>query len=445
MPFVGKRNTGFDPFGGWYFQKTVFPKHRRQCLPEVLSSDNCLKFRKQYPKFQGLYLFLPKKWTVPTHIIERKKDIREVKTLMNIFPVTAILGARQVGKTTLSKSFAPDHVFDLENPRDMAVLENPQLALEKLEGLIMIDEVQRKPELFPLLRYLVDNRPRQRYLILGSASSNLKKQSGESLAGRIGYHYLTGLHLPETGRENMDKLWIRGGFPRAYLAADDRESMLWRTNFISTFLEKDLVAPGSSISPAVMYRFWLMLSHVHGQTLNYSELGRSFGISDKTVKHYLSILEDTFMVRLLAPWHANLGKRLVKSPKIYLRDSGIFHALQNIQTMNELRTNPKAGASWEGFALEELVSLLSKRDNEVFFYASHAGVELDLYWQDKGKKLGAEFKYMDAPRLTRSMHQAIVDLSLDHLWVLYPGDKSYPLAENVSVLPLQKIDAIMES
>lgn len=371
--------------------------------------------------------------------IERKRSLLEIQSLLKVFPVTAILGPRQVGKTTLSKAFAPAHIFDLENPRDMAVFENPQLTLEKLEGLIVIDEVQRKPEVFPLLRYLVDNNPRQRYLILGSASSSLKQQSGESLAGRIGYHYLTGLQLMETGAEKMDDLWLRGGFPRSFLASDDAQSMLWRSNFISTYLEKDLAVMGSTIAPSVMYRFWLMLSHFHGQVLNYSELGRSFGISDKMVKQYLSILEDTFMVRLLLPWHANLGKRLVKSPKIYLRDAGIFHALQNIQTMNELRTNPKIGASWEGFALEEVVSFLSKRDNEVFFYASYTGTELDLYWEDKGRKMGVEFKFMDAPRLTKSMHQSLSDLSLDHLWVIYPGEKSYPLSAHVTVLPLHEM------
>ncbi|TAE59180.1 MAG: DUF4143 domain-containing protein [Bacteroidetes bacterium] len=243
----------------------------------------------------------------------------------------------------------------------------------------------------------------------------------------------------ETGAEKMDDLWLRGGFPRSFLASDDAQSMLWRSNFISTYLEKDLAVMGSTIAPSVMYRFWLMLSHFHGQVLNYSELGRSFGISDKMVKQYLSILEDTFMVRLLLPWHANLGKRLVKSPKIYLRDAGIFHALQNIQTMNELRTNPKIGASWEGFALEEVVSFLSKRDNEVFFYASYAGTELDLYWEDKGRKMGVEFKFMDAPRLTKSMHQSLSDLSLDHLWVIYPGEKSYPLSAHVTVLPLHEM------
>lgn len=372
-------------------------------------------------------------------IIERHKDRTAIADLLNIFPVTAILGPRQVGKTTLAKTFHPDHIFDLENPRDFALLENPQLALEKLAGLIMIDEIQRKAELFPLLRYLVDNNPKQRFLILGSASSNLRQQSGESLAGRIGYHYLTGLNLTETGASSMETLWLRGGFPRSYLTESDSQSMTWRTNFISTFLEKDLTVLGINVPAATMYRFWTMVSHYHGQTINYSELGRSFGINDKTAKLYLSILEDTFMIRQLMPWHANVSKRLLKSPKIYLRDSGIFHALQSINTMQELRTNPKIGASWEGFALEELVSMLGKRDSEVFFYGAHSGVGIDLYWQEKGKKMGAEFKYVDAPRVTKSMHQAIADLELDELWVIYPGDKKYQMTEKIWVLPLDKI------
>ena len=370
-------------------------------------------------------------------IIERYKDRTAIADLLNIFPVTAILGPRQVGKTTLAKTFHPDHIFDLENPRDFALLENPQLALEKRTGLIMIDEIQRKAELFPLLRYLVDHNPKQRFLILGSASFNLRQQSGESLAGRIGYHYLTGLNLTETGTISMETLWLRGGFPRSYLTESDSQSMTWRTNFISTFLEKDLRGLGINVPAATMYRFWTMVSHYHGQTINYSELGRSFGINDKTAKQYLSILEDTFMIRQLMPWHANVRKRLVKSPKIYLRDSGIFHALQSINTMQELRTNPKIGASWEGFALEELVSLLGKRDSEVFFYGAHSGVEIDLYWQDKGKKMGAEFKYIDAPRTTKSMHQAIADLNLDELWVIYPGDKKYQLTEKIWAMPLE--------
>lgn len=329
--------------------------------------------------------------------IDRAKDEEGIRNLLRIFPVTAILGPRQAGKTTLAKTFRPDYAFDLENPRDLALLEQPQLALEGLEGLIMLDEVQRKPELFPLIRYLVDHHPKQRYLILGSAASNLRQQSGESLAGRIGYYYLTGLNLSETGKGSLPDLWLRGGFPRSFLAPDDQLSMLWRSNFIATFLEKDLRALGINIAAPVMYRFWLMLSHYHGQTLNYSELARAFGVTDKTVKQYLSILEDTFMIRLLPPWHVNISKRLVKSPKLYLRDSGIFHALQSIPTFQALKTNPKIGASWEGFAIEEMVSFLSKRDNEVFFYGTHGGVELDLYWQENSMHIGAKFKYMDAP------------------------------------------------
>jgi len=371
--------------------------------------------------------------------ILRSKDEESIRALMRLFPVTAILGPRQVGKTTLAQQFRPDHVFDLENPRDWARLEQPQLALESLQGLIMIDEVQRKSDLFPLIRYLVDQNPQQRYLLLGSASSNLRQQSGESLAGRIGYHYLTGLNFSETGTDKMHQLWLRGGFPRSFLAEDDQQSLLWRTNFIATFLEKDLAMLGISVPASVMYRFWLMLSHYHGQILNYSEMARSFGISDKTVQKYLSVLEDTFIVRLLTPWSANLGKRLVKAPKLYLRDSGIFHALQSIPDMNALRTTPKLGASWEGFAIEELISYLVKRDSEVFFYAAHSGVELDLYWEENGKKMGAEIKYLDAPRTTKSMRQAIEDLDLDHLWVLYPGNKSYSLAADITVLPLAEL------
>ncbi|MDX2249806.1 MAG: ATP-binding protein [Bacteroidia bacterium] len=369
------------------------------------------------------------------HIV-RTKDEDSIQKLMQIFPVTAILGPRQTGKTTLARKFQADYVFDLENPRDLAALDQPQLALESLEGLIMIDEVQRKPELFPLIRYLVDRYPRQKYLLLGSASSNLRQQSGESLAGRIGYHYLSGFHLSDIGYDRMNELWLKGGFPRSFLAIGEEESHLWRTNFITTFLEKDLTALEIRIPAPVMYRFWLMLSHYHGQTLNYSELARSFSVSDKTVKQYLSILEDTFMIRLLSPWFANVGKHLVKSPKLYVRDSGIFHSLQTITTLQGLRSSPKLGASWEGFALEEVISFLRKKDNEVFFYAAHSGTELDLYWQDNGRNMGAEFKYMDAPKTTKSMLQAIEDLALDHLWVIYPGTQAYLLEKNITVTPL---------
>ncbi len=371
--------------------------------------------------------------------LARPRDYAQVQQLMEVFPVTAILGPRQAGKTTLARTFAPDHVFDLENPRDLARLEQPQLALENLQGLIMIDEIQRKPDLFPLLRYLVDQQPAQRYLILGSASANLRQQSGESLAGRIGYHFLTGLNLAEVGEGQWQSLWLRGGFPRAYLAPSEAASILWRDNFISTFLERDLALLGMQIPAATMYRFWVMLSHYHGQVLNYQELARSFGVAAKTVKRYISLLEDTFMVRLLTPWHANVSKRLVKSPKLYVRDSGLFHRLQAIGTLAELQRHPKLGASWEGFALEEVVAHLGKRDSEVFFYAAHSGVEVDLYWQARGQRFAAEFKYQDAPRSSKSMHQAIQDLDLDHLWVIYPGEQMYALTEQITVLPLSAL------
>lgn len=382
---------------------------------------------------------------MPNTTILRERDVGRIQELLNIFPVTAILGPRQVGKTTLAKIFKPNHLFDLENPRDLVLMENPQLMLEGLKGLIMIDEIQRKPELFPLLRYLVDNNSDQRYLILGSASSSLKQQSGESLAGRIGYYFLTGFNLPEIGIEKTQELWLKGGFPRSFLSSTEKESMIWRSNFISTFLEKDLALLGIAIPSSTMFRFWIMLSHYHGQVLNFSELGRSFGISDKTVRRYISILEDTFMIRVLMPWYVNIGKRLVKRPKLYIRDSGIFHALQNINSIKELKSNPKLGASWEGFALEELASFLSKRDNELFFYSSHGGVEVDLFWQDKGMNYGVEFKFNDAPKATKSMHQSVEDLQLSHLWIIYPGDKIYSLSKNITVLPLEQLNQVLEN
>ncbi|MEM6878238.1 MAG: ATP-binding protein [Bacteroidota bacterium] len=374
------------------------------------------------------------------YYVDRPKDIESIKTLLELFPVVAILGPRQSGKTTLAKRFSPDHVFDLENPRDLIALEQPQLTLENLEGLIMIDEVQRNAALYPLLRYLVDENKNQQFLILGSASSNLRQQSGESLAGRIGYHYLTGFNLAEVGDQNLKSLWLRGGFPKSYLSDNDQKSLIWRTNFITTFLEKDLNILGINVPASTMYRFWLMVSHYHGQTVNYSEIGRSFGISDKTAKLYMSVLEDTFMLRLLMPWHANTGKRLVKKPKLYIRDSGIFHALQSIQDHNALFVSPKAGASWEGFALEELISILDKRDSEVFFYGAHSGVELDAYWEHGGKRFGAEFKYQDAPKATKSMYQAIDDLGLAKLTVIYPGKRNYSLNEKIEVRSLIDLD-----
>lgn len=372
-------------------------------------------------------------------LIHRKNDIHEINRLLTIFPVVTILGARQCGKTTLAKQFSYNHYFDLENPRDIARFDHPQLALENLEGLIVIDEIQRAPEIFPLLRYFVDTNKTQKYLILGSASRNLIKQSSESLAGRVGYYQLGGFSMSDVGHENLKKLWIQGSFPRSFLAEMEQGSWLWRDNYIRTFLERDIPQLGIQIPSRTLHRFWVMLSHYHGQILNYAELGRSFGISDMTIRNYIDILEGTFMIRVLNPWFPNLRKRLVKRPKIYLRDSGIFHSLQSIETEDQLLSHNKLGASWEGFALECTCKVIEKESRPTYFWRTHAGTEVDLFWQKAGKNWGVEFKFSDAPRLTKSMRIGCKDLNLEHLWVIYPGDEEYPLERKITVLPLRKV------
>lgn len=373
-------------------------------------------------------------------MIERLAEKQKLERLMSTFPVVAIVGPRQCGKSTLARQFNAAHFFDLENPRDLAMLEQPQLALENLSGLIVIDEIQRAPDLFPLLRYLVDHQPSQRYLILGSASRDLLRQSSETLAGRIAYHELGGLGLADLGADRWRDLWLRGGMPRSLLADSDEISALWRQQYVSTFLERDIPQLGIQIPAHTLRRFWTMLCHYHGQILNHSELARSFGISDMTVRRYLEILEGTFMIRLLQPWHANLGKRLVKRPKLYLRDCGLFHSLMSIDTMAQLTAHNKLGASWEGFALEASIRAIGKRPEECAFWATHSGAEVDLFWQHGGKNLAVEVKYADAPRLTPSMKSAVADLDLHHLWVVYPGDRAYPLSEKITVLPHRLID-----
>lgn len=374
--------------------------------------------------------------------VKRPVDLRKIEQLLHLFPATAILGARQCGKTTLARQFSAVHYFDLENPTDLVRFDNPKLTLEDLSGLIVIDEIQRAPDLFPLLRYLIDYHPEQKYLILGSAYGDLIRQTSESLAGRIGFHHLGGFRLDDIGHENDKRMWLRGGFPRSYLASSDEESRLWRTNYITTFLERDIPQLGIHIPASTLRRFWTMLSHYHGQTLNYSELARSFGISDMTVRRYIDILQGTFMIRLLQPWHSNIKKRLVKSPKLYLRDCGILHTLMSIETMDQLLSHPKLGASWEGFALEAVVRLLGKENQEVYFWATHAGAELDLFFQHGGRAWGVEFKFADAPTLTRSMRVALADLDLKHLWVVTQGKESYLLDKRVTVVPLGDIQTI---
>ncbi|MDJ0765022.1 MAG: ATP-binding protein [Myxococcota bacterium] len=371
-------------------------------------------------------------------MLKRSRDVAKLLELMEIFPATAILGARQCGKTTLARGLEYNHFFDLENPEHLMLLDNPQLALMDLSGLIVIDEIQRKPDLFPMLRHLLDTNPNQRYLILGSASRDLIRQSSESLAGRIGYFQLGGFSLEDVGEENWRHLWLRGGFPRSYLTGDEG-SLIWRKNYVTTFLERDIPQLGINIPAHTLRRFWIMLSHYHGQTLNFSELARSFGISDQTVRRYLDILVGTFMVRLLFPWHNNTSKRLVKSPKLYLRDSGIFHSLQTIDTADQLMTHNKLGASFEGFALEHLSRVTAREDAELFFWGTHAGAELDLFWRSGGKGYGVEIKYVDAPVLTKSMRIATEDLDLEKLYVIYPGKTRYKLAQNIEAVPLTSV------
>ena len=376
--------------------------------------------------------------------VARPIDKESIQAYIESFPVTALLGPRQCGKTTLARDFRFDHYFDLENPRDEARLENPQIALEDLKGLIIIDEIQRQPELFPLLRYLIDNQPKQKFLILGSASRDLIRQSSESLAGRIGYYHLWGFRIHDIGRDNINRLWIHGTMPDSYLAKNESQSWIWRENYIATFLERDIPQLGINIPARTLRRFWSMLAHYHGQVLNFSELGRSFGISDMTVRKYIDILEGTFMVRCLLPWQENLKKRQVKSPKLYFRDSGLFHWLMSIEDSHQLSGHPKLGASWEGFALECVCRSIGKNSEDFFFWKIHSGSELDLFWRHGGKCWGIEFKYADAPKKTRSMSIVMKDLNLTHFWIVYPGKQLYRLSEDITVFPLAEVPHVWE-
>lgn len=375
-------------------------------------------------------------------MIQRAEHLQALASNLELFPVVALIGARQVGKTTLARAFAstrdePVHQFDLEDPTDLARLQDPKLALEPLEGLIILDEIQRLPELFPLIRVLVD-RPgnHARFLILGSASSDLLRQSSESLAGRIHYHELPGFTLSETGPEAAEDLWLRGAFPRSFLAPDMEASNLWRQDFVRTFLERDLPQFGVRTPAETMHRFWTMLAHSHGQVLNLSRLATAMGVTNTAIRNYVDILCDTFMVRRLPPYLPNIGKRLVKSPKIYLRDSGLVHTLLNLVDRRQVLGHPIVGASWEGFALETVISSEKAGYRECFFWATHNGAELDLLIDRGGKLTGYEFKRTSAPRTSRSMRSALESLELDQLIVVYPGDEEFIMAEDIVARPL---------
>ena len=362
-------------------------------------------------------------------------------------PIVAILGPRQCGKTTLSRQFSsqwPADVttFDLENPRDIQRFADPLLALEGVEGLVIIDEIQRSPDLFPVLRVLADRSRKTKYLILGSASRDLIRQSSESLAGRISYLEIGGFSLKLVGVEKRQKLWIRGTFPRSFLASSEAASYQWRQDFIATFLERDIPQLGLNIPAKSLGRFWRMLAHYHGQIFNASEIGKSLEVSDHTAQRYLDLLSGTFMVRQLRPWHYNTKKRIIKRPKIYFRDSGILHALLALGGEKDVLSHPKLGASWEGFALEEIAKALQLKEDEAYFWGVHATAEIDLVFEKKGKLYGAEVKYTQAPSLTRSMRFALAELSLKHLWVIYPGKDAYPLDRNVTVIPMADLKKI---
>lgn len=377
-------------------------------------------------------------------MISRSDYLHQIRIALGRNPVVMLLGPRQIGKTTLARELLPAgsaHYFDLEHPVVAQRFADPLTALQDLSGLVVIDEAQRAPGLFPVLRVLADRRPNPaQFLLLGSASPELSRQANESLAGRVEMIDVSGFTTLEVGHAQANTLWLRGGFPRSFLAADDASSMAWRDNFIRTFLERDMGLLGFGYAPAVMARFWTMLSHYHGQLWNAAELAASFGVTARTVNRYLDALEQTYMVRRLLPWHANVGKRLVKSPKIYIRDTGLFHALQRIGTMHDLFHHPKLGASWEAFVLEEVMSALKPRD--AYFYNVHGGSELDLFFLHQGKRIGVEVKREDAPRMTRSMHVALADLELDHLFVIYPGTLRYTLNDRVEVLPFAELSTL---
>jgi len=380
-------------------------------------------------------------------MIYRPSYLEQLSNAVQRSPVTALLGPRQCGKTTLARMFGEGKTttyFDLESQPDLRRLQNPELMLGSLRGITILDEIQEMPELFKVLRVLVDRPTNQaRFLILGSASPDIIKNASESLAGRVEFVELSGFDLQEIATGSIDALWLRGGFPRSFLAESDEDSVAWREGFIRTFLERDIPHLGISIPPAAMRRFWTMLAHYHGQTWNASELGRSMGLSDKTVRSYLDILTGTFMVRQLPPWYENIGKRQVKAPKIFLRDSGILHGLLNLPDLHSLSGHPRVGASWEGFALEQTLQII--RPPQAFFWATHGGAEIDLFFLYRGRRYGIECKSTEAPTVTKSMRIALETLRLDHLWLIYPGQHHYDVHEKISVWPLQEIAKIKDN
>jgi predicted AAA+ superfamily ATPase len=374
-------------------------------------------------------------------MIDRPQYLAAIAARLKASPVVALLGPRQTGKTTLARQVAAGqamHYFDLERPATLQRLAEPTTALEPLTGLIILDEIQRQPELFPLLRVLADRKPEPaRFLILGSASPSLVRGVSESLAGRVSFVDIHGFDLVEVGTKALQPLWWRGGFPLAFLAATEEASQRWREDFIRTLLERDLPQLGITTPAATMRRFWSMIAHFHGQVWNAAELARSLGATEPTARRYLDTLTSMYLVRQLQPWFENLGKRQVKAPKIYVRDSGLLHQLLGLESFHALEGHPKLGASWEGFALEQVLGITG--DQQAYFWATHSGAELDLLVHWRGRRWGFEFKYSDAPTMTKSMHIALEDLKLERIFTVYPGKEAYSMHEKVEALPLAQL------
>ena len=374
-------------------------------------------------------------------MIQRIPILDTLKSALARSRVVVLAGPRQCGKTTLARELLSEdsvNYFDLEDPASLARLDEPMTALGPLQGLVVIDEVQRRPDLFPVLRVLADRKkPPARFLILGSASGDLLRQTSESLAGRMERVTIGGFSLPELGAEAEQRLWLRGGFPRAYLAANEADSLSWRKNFIQTLLERDLPQWGVRVPAVALQRFWTMLAHYHGQTWNAAEPARALGVGESTTRRHLDLLTDAFMIRQLLPFHANLRKRQVKAPKIYVRDSGLLHQLLGIDSAKALLNHPKVGASWEGFVIEQV--LMNEPYDEAFFWATHQGAEIDLILRRGNALFGVECKRTDTPRLTPSIRNALGDLGLQHVIVIYPGTRRFPLAEGVEAVPLQTV------
>jgi len=377
-------------------------------------------------------------------MIRRAQQLAAVRALLRDNPVVCLLGPRQVGKSTLARAVASDHArstfFDLENLADLRRLEEPSRVLEPLRGLVVLDEIQARPNLFSTLRVLADRRRRPaRFLVLGSASPELLQQGAETLAGRVAFHELTGFDLEETGAKHARRLWLRGGFPRAYTAGTLAASAAWRRDFVRTFLERDIPQLGVTIPVNALRRFWSMLAHVHGQITHWSELGRSLGVSDATVRRYLDVLVGALVVTELRPWHENISKRQVKAPKVYVKDSGLLHTLLDVETQEELDGHVKCGASWEGFCIEQVIAALGARRDQCHFWATHAGAELDLLVVRGSERRGFEMKYTDAPSVTPSMRAALLDLRLDSIDVVHAGKETYPLADRVRAVALERL------